>query len=327
MITAAAAALGSVATAMRHELVGLCPTQDAALGLFWPPTRRSAPILMLCFLFVAGICVSSFVQNRSTNAQRELHKIKAKRASAQISQALRWDENDNATGNDDPEKPIEDGDDKKEKRPPECKELFEMLYDEIEERHVTDYGIAKDDEDYLGALELFKTTVPSALAEATRCTRIARGMATAEDRAHDDCPKRVALFKDGHRLRELLQLYEGKGNGSVSIVKAFGGHLAPKLVIEAARACRNVVDHEQLQNGKHVLFSLLRPHLPLYTLSAALSTLAALEAPCLHSLGRIAHSNLSRAVRSGLRLGGWCGHLACRRHTTGRHRLGRDDPR
>ena len=242
---------------------------NPGFGLVWPPTRRSAPLLTSVFLWVAGVCIASIMRAAPSAAQVWLHETKAKRATAAIVQALRWEEEDDDTLSEEEGK-AEEKEEKKEKRPPEAKELFEMLYDEVEERHVTDFGISPTDTAYCEALALFKQTVPTALAEATRCTRIARGMETADEKKHGDDPKRVALFKDGYRLRELLQLYEGKnGSKAASILRAFGP-LAPKPIFEAARACRNEVEREQREGGVRVLYALVRPNIHLYALSATL---------------------------------------------------------
>merc|ERR1719359_165526 len=112
-------------------------------------------------------------------------------------------------------------------------------------------------------------SVPQAMIEATRCTRIARGLATEAELAHGDDAKRVALFRDGYRLRELLKTYETKQRGHVSIVTAFG-KLVPKEVLAAARECREHVEREQREGGVAVLMKLVRPHLPLYVLSGLL---------------------------------------------------------
>ena len=71
----------------------------------------------------------------------------------------------------------EDEDKDAARRPPETKELYDMLYDDIEERHVRDFGIAADDPSYAGALALFKTRLGPDLDEAVRCTRASRGAA------------------------------------------------------------------------------------------------------------------------------------------------------
>ena len=80
---------------------------------------------------------------------------------------------------------------------------------------------------------------------------------------HD--PKRAALFRDGSRLRELVELHKKIGR-HFSVAK----ELKPKL--EAARAALRTFERESRRDASHVLWSLLRPQLPLFGLSCALMT-------------------------------------------------------
>ena len=137
-----------------------------------------------------------------------------------------------------------------------------MLYDDIEERHVRDFGISADDPSYAGALALFKERLGPDLDEAVRCTRAARG---GGELADGDDPKRAALFRDGSRLRELVELHKKIGR-HFSVAK----ELKPKL--EAARAALRTFERESRRDASHVLWSLLRPQLPLFGLSCALMT-------------------------------------------------------
>merc|ERR1719169_89588 len=116
---------------------------------------------------------------------------------------MRWNEDDDLED----EAELET---KKAKRPPETPALFEMLYDDVEERHVTHYGIDEQAPEYKFCLALFKERLPLDMAEAARCTRIARGMAEPGDVEHHDDLKRIVLFKDGVKLRELVELYDKK---------------------------------------------------------------------------------------------------------------------
>jgi ABC-type multidrug transport system fused ATPase/permease subunit len=260
------------------------------LELVWPPSRMSAPAIVSVVVFVVGVCIVSIMESTDGEAQRRLHTSKRRKYLAQLSQALRWDEDDTNAEADEEEgtmakeaKPKED----KVKRPPEAKELFEMLFDEVEERHVTEYGISRTDETYVEVLALFHKTVPEAIKEATRCTRIARGLATEQERTRCDEPKRVALFKDGVRLRNLLDIYEGQRRGAATIKRHFG-ELVEKEVLEAARSCSALVDREQRASGIGVLLALCRPHLPLYALSGLLMAFdSAIGAANWHSVSQL----------------------------------------
>lgn len=197
----------------------------------------------------------------ASKAQVTLHEKKRKLAHARLAQALRWE--------DDVEDTDADDGSNAPKRPPEAKELFEMLFDEIEERHVTDYGVSPSCPEYTGVLALFRDTVPRAVQEATRCTRVARGMASEEELLCGDDPKRIALFKDGQRLRDILQLYEST-SASVATIKRHFGDLVSESILCSARECARTIDRDNRASGMSVLFGIARPHLKLYALSAAL---------------------------------------------------------
>ena len=89
-----------------------------------------------------------FQNTGCTEEQQRVRNKKRKLIVAQLAQAMCWDQEDEA----DDGEPHKGSEDRKDKKPPEIKELFEMLYCNIEERHVTDFGIAPDDPCYLYCL-------------------------------------------------------------------------------------------------------------------------------------------------------------------------------
>ena len=138
-----------------------------------------------------------------------------------------------------------------------------MIFDDIEECNVTDFGIDKEDFAYAGILALFKERLQPDLEEAARCTRLARGAGTQEDEAQKDDPKRIALFRDGAKLKELIELYEKK-------IKKNFGELVPADTFKAAKASLAALDKEARQGAVAILWDLLRPHLPLYSFAMLL---------------------------------------------------------
>ena len=180
---------------------------------------------------------------------------------------MKWDQDEDEEGKKDEGKDGEEKDkgkkEKKEKKPPESQELFKMIFDDIEECHVTDFGIDKDDFAYAGILALFKERLQPDLEEAARCTRLARGAGTKEDEAQQDDPKRIALFRDGTKLKELIELYEKK-------IKKNFGELVPADTFKAAKASLAALDKEARQGAWSILWDLLRPHLPLYSFAMLL---------------------------------------------------------
>ncbi len=234
-----ATACGALALAANTATV---PSAD----LFWPPSQRSAPFLVAVSALVAAITVVSFCRSSSSAAIAKRMARKRQLVMAQLVQASRWERGD---ADDSEEKEGEEGDGKAAK-PPETKDLFEMLFDEVEERHVTEFGIDPADPTYAGVLALFKARVAASVEEATRYTRMARGGprdgpgatagatgATAERAGPVSAEDRrqMALFSDGARLKELLDLYDGKtrrGGSSCSIKKAFGELIPPDALAQ-----------------------------------------------------------------------------------------------
>jgi len=229
--------------------------------LLWPPTRQSAPFLIAITSAIAILLVISFGK-RNGNDEARVREMKKKLIAAQLAEAMRWNSKESHEEHDENHEA-----EQKEKRPPESSELFEMLFDDVEERHVTNFGISVSDPDYSGCLDLFKQRLQPDLEEAARCTRISRSLVapSAEDLSHADDPKRVALFKDGTKLKEYVTLYDKK------IIKHFGKDLLlPAASINDAKATLKAMERSQRQGAFTVLYALFKPEVPLYLVSLAL---------------------------------------------------------
>mmetsp|Transcript_13342 Transcript_13342/g.21194 ORF Transcript_13342/g.21194 Transcript_13342/m.21194 type:complete len:874 (+) Transcript_13342:370-2991(+) len=182
---------------------------------------------------------------------------------AQMTQALRWKDFD--PKQEELEKEDKTDCDKLDKKqPPAAKDLFEMIYDDIEERHVTEYGIPADQEPYMSTLALFRERLTADFVDAVRLTDLARQAADggpAEGLDGDDL-KRMSEFMDGTKLQELLELYQKKIRGAF-------GHILPKHRLTAAENCQRRVALEQ-RKGWAVLWPALRPLIPTYLLAISL---------------------------------------------------------
>ena len=209
--------------------------------------------------FVIAVLVVSFGRKASSNDA--IKEKRRKLAYAQLTEALAW--------NDDAEEMKQEETETKgeEKRPPETKELFEMLWCEIEESHIYDVcAMPADDPTYLGCLDLLKARVSPDLAEAVQCTRLARLLDKEEQPTFDETldAKRVSLFRDGSKLKELVELHRKK------IPKAFGEPLISPAELKEAEAALAFTEREQRQGASDVLISLFKPEVPLYSLALAL---------------------------------------------------------
>merc|ERR1719271_500286 len=153
----------------------------ATLAHVWPPSQQSMGLwLTLAVAFVLGV-QSTFFTGGETEESKRVRTVKKRLVLAQMVQALKWEEE---------EEEEEEGKDKKvneakagggkekkkkeKKRPPTTKDLFEMLYDDVEDRHVTDYGIVPSEYPYKDVLALFEERVAADLQDSVRYTRLAR---------------------------------------------------------------------------------------------------------------------------------------------------------
>jgi len=230
------------------------------LGAVWPPSRRSSPLWFLlaaCFAFAVK---RIFFTCEDTEEAARVRKVKKRLILAQMTQALRWNKEDgNAAGEEE-----EDDKSSEKKRPPSAKDLFEMLYDDVEDRHATEFGIEAKEEPYKSTLALFKERVAEDLRDAVRYTRLARE--TKEKAAVDidkDDLKFAAEFLDGTKLADLLELCTKK------IRRRFGRAFVPKELIREARAAKKELETAQ-RRGLRMLMPMVMPLLPLYGLALAL---------------------------------------------------------
>jgi ABC-type multidrug transport system fused ATPase/permease subunit len=235
--------------------------------LIWPPSPKSAPNLGVIILIFIFLVKRTFFSGVETAESKRVQDVKRRLVLAQMNQALLWDVDE---GNEDEENK-ESEDEKKVKRPPFASDLFEMLYDDIEERHVTEYNILAHEEPYVSTLALFKERLSADFRDYVMLTQLARREANDDaidctDSGLDDYQvKRIPEFRDGTKLSELLTLYRRK------IQKAFGKHILDEQLLKAAEACRDELAKEQ-RKGIKMLWPALRPVLPTYLFSLCLMT-------------------------------------------------------
>jgi ABC-type multidrug transport system fused ATPase/permease subunit len=207
----------------------------------------------------------TFFNPVETEESRRVRETKRRLALAQMCQALRWNE-DNPSDN--PQK-------RAKKRPPVAADLFEMVYDDVEERHVLDYNQSASatseecrsfHQYYEATVILFKERLIADFEECLSMTSLARQQAHGEDISgcglDNDDLKRVPEFADGSKLSDLLHLYQSK------VRKVFGDLVEGELLARAKR-CRCELAREQ-RKGLMALWPALRPVLPMYALAVAL---------------------------------------------------------
>jgi ABC-type multidrug transport system fused ATPase/permease subunit len=232
------------------------------LSSVWPPSQKSAPVWFLLAAAVALFVKRTFFSGEESEEAGRVRKIKKRLILAQMTQALKWEEDDEAK---------EDGeekekDEKKEKkRPPSAKDLFEMLYDDVEDRHSTEFGINAKEEPYKGTLVLFKDRISADLKDAVHYTKLARETLEENKKVDLDAEdlKFCAQFLDGTKLTELIELCERK------IRKRFGKVYVPKDLLSQAKQAKRELEMTQ-RKGIQMLMPMVRPLLPVYSIAVAL---------------------------------------------------------
>lgn len=246
------------------EVNQLQPRFDVSLvcikDAIWPPSQKSTPFLSMLILNLAVLIKATFFSGGQTAESKRVRDVKRRLLLAQMTQALRWNMED-ASEENEQEGGSEETCDQKKKRPPSAADLFEMVYDDVEERHVTEYDIPADAEPYRSTLALFKERLSEDFEEYVRLTNLARREASGEDISNlgldSDTLKSIPEFLDGTKLTELLQLFKKK------IKKSFGKGILSKELLQSAEACVRKLSKEQ-RKGMAMLLPALRPVLPMY---------------------------------------------------------------
>eukprot|EP00929_Paragymnodinium_shiwhaense_P121641 TRINITY_DN93968_c0_g1_i1.p1 TRINITY_DN93968_c0_g1~~TRINITY_DN93968_c0_g1_i1.p1 ORF type:complete len:955 (+),score=216.47 TRINITY_DN93968_c0_g1_i1:61-2925(+) len=250
--------------------------QGSAGTVFWPPSSTSAPFLALLVLSIAVLVKKTIFTVGESPESRRVRDVKKRLLLAQMTQALRWNAED--TEEEQGEANRQEGEetqntasdkDKTRKTPPAAADLFEMVYDDVEERHVTEFGIPADAEPYNSTLALFKQRLTADFENYVQLTYLARREADGEPidvtelRLSSEDLKRLPEFADGVKLTELLELFNKK------IKKAFGTGILDKSLLVAAETCSKEVSKAQ-RKGAAMLWPALRSVLPMYAVALVL---------------------------------------------------------
>jgi len=246
----------------RHD-INVSQLQAPWAGTVWPPSYKSSPFWFLSSVVFAIGVKRIFFSGEELEEAARVRKVKKRLILAQMTQALKWDEEKKNPEEDEIED--KDKDEKQDaKRPPSAKDLFEMLFDDVEDRHATEFDIQADDEPYKSTLVLFKERIAEDLRDAVRYTKLARQ--TLEDSKVDLCAedmKFCAQFLDGTKLTELIELCDKK------IRKRFGKAFIPKDLLSLARIAKKELEMTQ-RKGIFMLIPMVAPLLPLYGIAVLL---------------------------------------------------------
>lgn len=260
-------------TAIVHSVVRYGPSlllNSGSQDLFWPPSPKSGPFLAVLILAFSALVKRTFFSCEASPESKRVRDVKRRLLLAQMTQALQWDvetveedEEAKEAAENDMEEPA------KKKQPPLVADLFEMVYDDIEERHVTEYSISADAEPYFSTLALFKQCLSRDFEDYVKFTKLARReangecLSSTETGLDPDKLKQLPQFLDGTKLTELLQLFNKK------IRKAFGKDIVDERLVQDAQKCQRELAEGQMK-GLAMLWPILWPVLPMYTFAVCL---------------------------------------------------------
>jgi ABC-type multidrug transport system fused ATPase/permease subunit len=254
-----------------HDQINAKAAWSRLWEVLWPPSMKSAAFLCVLIFNFMHLVRTTFFHKEETPESRRVRQVKRRLLLLQMTQALRWNEDDKSEEKEreDCDKEKKDESNTKKKRPPPVQDLFEMVYDDVEERHVTEYDIPGDAEPYISTLAFFKERLAADFEEYVLFTHLARREAKGENIANADASldnddlKRIPEFLDGTKLTDLLNLYSKK------IKKAFGKNVLDKKLLRAAETCKRELAKEQ-RKGMAILLPALRPVLPMYAFAVCL---------------------------------------------------------
>ena len=260
---------------------------EKALAYICPPTIETAPGLILVLLLICVYLHYTFFATRRTSEHDQVIVIKQRLILAQMIEALKWDKDDDdeKEGTSD-EKAKKEGDEmdkdkKKKKKPPSVEDLFGMLYDDAEERHVTAYGIDAADAHYRVILNLFRERLSAEFEEGMNFTKQARGDKKVDKTDASYEPKTLAEYQDGTKLRALVDSFAKiKKTSSGRTTLSGDAVLPPKEIVESAKKYTLAIGREQ-RKGMRVIFQMRRPLIPMITFGIILVAWDAYLGPAL----------------------------------------------
>jgi len=169
-----------------------------------------------------------------------------------------------------------DGIDEKTKRkPPTGKELFKLVWDEIENKPVTELGVARD-ENYQKVWDLFKERLRADIEKAQKLTKLARDIDEGESEWNDKTKAQTKVFETDEELNlQLLKEFEdgNKLQDLVSFVRneverAFGKDKAipEKFIRGVEQFIKYEIGSVTWRNSAPVL-NILKPLIPIWVLA------------------------------------------------------------
>lgn len=233
-------------------------------------------IAVTVVLSLVGVYYYFFMGVNDTVEAKEVRLKKAKLALAQMAQTLVMEQErlDQVARMKTNGGQLPAGEDRK--APTDSKALFEMLYDTVEERHLTEMGVEAMGVDGVGTeyqevRELFRVRFAEDLRELHSKTK----RADTKSFANEVEANALVKYQGGAELREMVRLSETKICLNFSKPLTTDLRTYPPVVTEEVRAiikeCRKYSDEfgpgRGQSGGKYgAIFAVLRPQVPMYAL-------------------------------------------------------------
>jgi hypothetical protein len=173
--------------------------------LLWPPSRDSAPLLILGWLALTAPLAVLLRQRKS----RDIALVEERRREHALSSLANVIDNEELRLA---------GDAKPSPPPALAEKLFTLLFDEIEHHDITAIGVPKTDARFVRGMELLRIHTRRELREAIDKTQQARS--AVQDDSIDNVPKEGRQFADGRAMRRLMRFVK---NNVLTHMRAGGG--------------------------------------------------------------------------------------------------------
>ena len=204
----------------------------------WPPSRESAPLLVLGWVALSSPLYFLLRQRKS----RDIQAVEKRRREHALSSLA------TVIANEDLRLRAGGG---PTKVPPSAERLFALLFDEIEHQCITAIGVSSSDELFTRGMGLLRTHTSRELREAIDKTRQAREAADAST-----LPVGVQQFADGRTMRRLMRFVANQ------VLPGMRDQLSPEQRAELRALVKEAARFSQAMQSENRRAMVSQRHLP-----------------------------------------------------------------
>jgi ABC-type multidrug transport system fused ATPase/permease subunit len=284
--------------------------------LIWPLSKRSAASWIIIVGALYAVWVKTFVHWGVTNTIKEEKAKECSRLTELMRAVLLYADAERS-------KP------ESERKMPEARRVYTLLWDETFTCSVTRYGIKPTDAHYVSTQELLQETLHDELRKCIDLTRTAREMRLPATRTNTEARQlstNIAGVADSEQLKatameKLKAIAEHESGEKLKNVVSFAEQVKRNLgtsfvripQLREARTLKKAVFRQQSRNTK-MLSTLVRPLLPNITLVMALSAWRGIGRGVFHQI-RYWSDSIEMASKGDVAGAGrmllfvWAGHI------------------